>query len=249
VKEPQRQEARRLRADEGWSIKRIAREVQAAQSTVSLWVRDIELTPEQRHALRDWAEEARRNGNARTTERARGVRRDAQEEGRRRAREGDPLHLTGCMLYWAEGSKAKNHVEFVNSDLGMVELFVRFLRECYDVPNDRILLTCNCFTDNGLNLEEIESWWLDQLGLDRRSLRRSTVNTPSRASRGKHRVLLYGTAKVTVHSTAIVQSIYGAIQEYAGIERPEWLDGPPRRDAPPGARTQTAGLKDRNSAS
>jgi hypothetical protein len=30
---------------------------------------------------------------------------------------------------------------------------------------------------------------------------------------------------VSVHSTAIVQSIYGAIQEYAGIERPEWVDG------------------------
>jgi hypothetical protein len=27
-----------------------------------------------------------------------------------------------------------------------------------------------------------------------------------------------------VHSTFIVQSIYGAIQEYAGIDRTEWLD-------------------------
>ena len=27
-----------------------------------------------------------------------------------------------------------------------------------------------------------------------------------------------------VHSPFIVQSIYGAIQEYAGIDRPEWLD-------------------------
>ena len=30
------------------------------------------------------------------------------------------------------------------------------------------------------------------------------------------------------NSTAIVQSIYGAIQEYAGIERPEWLGLPHR---------------------
>jgi hypothetical protein len=29
---------------------------------------------------------------------------------------------------------------------------------------------------------------------------------------------------MTVHSTEISQSIHGAIQEYAGIERPEWLD-------------------------
>lgn len=26
-----------------------------------------------------------------------------------------------------------------------------------------------------------------------------------------------------IHSTAIVQSIYGSIQEYGGFERPEWL--------------------------
>jgi hypothetical protein len=29
---------------------------------------------------------------------------------------------------------------------------------------------------------------------------------------------------VTICRTAIVQHIYGAIQEYAGFERPEWLD-------------------------
>jgi hypothetical protein len=41
------------------------------------------------------------------------------------------------------------------------------------------------------------------------------------------------TASVTVNSTAIVQSIYGAIQHYAGIERPEWVDGRLPSAAPP----------------
>jgi hypothetical protein len=249
MKEAAREEARRLRAEDGWSIKRIAREVHAAQSTVSLWVRDVDLTPEQRRALRDWTETARRNGNARTTARAREVRRAAQADGRGRAADRNALHLAGCMLYWAEGGKNRNCVHFTNSDPDMVVMFVRFLRECYGAANDQIRLTCNCFTNNGITLEAIEAWWLARLGLDRESLCRSVVNTPSRASKGKHKVLLYGTVRVTIYSTAIVQSIYGAIQEYAGIERPEWLDGPPRRDAPPGARTQTAGLKDRNSAS
>jgi hypothetical protein len=36
--------------------------------------------------------------------------------------------------------------------------------------------------------------------------------------------LPYGTCRLVVHDTALVQSIYGAIQEYAGFERPEWLD-------------------------
>ena len=37
-------------------------------------------------------------------------------------------------------------------------------------------------------------------------------------------MLPYGTARLAMHSTFIVQSIYGAIQEYAGFARPEWLD-------------------------
>jgi hypothetical protein len=35
--------------------------------------------------------------------------------------------------------------------------------------------------------------------------------------------LPYGTCRLAVHDTALVQSIYGAIQEHAGFERPEWL--------------------------
>jgi hypothetical protein len=40
-KERERQEARRLRADLGWSLVRIARELGVAKSSVSVWVRDI----------------------------------------------------------------------------------------------------------------------------------------------------------------------------------------------------------------
>lgn len=39
--------------------------------------------------------------------------------------------------------------------------------------------------------------------------------------RGK---LPYGTSALCVHSTRIVQTISGSIQEYGGFERPEWLD-------------------------
>jgi hypothetical protein len=36
--------------------------------------------------------------------------------------------------------------------------------------------------------------------------------------------LPYGTCRLMVHSTQVVQHIYGAIQEYGGFDRPEWLD-------------------------
>jgi hypothetical protein len=36
--------------------------------------------------------------------------------------------------------------------------------------------------------------------------------------------LQYGTCKLVYNDTRTVQSIYGAIQSYAGFDRPEWLD-------------------------
>jgi hypothetical protein len=137
------------------------------------------------------------------------------------ARIDEPLHQAGCMLYWAEGSKSRNSLAFVNSDDEMMRFFLRFLR-LLDVPDERIRLSVNVHLGNGLTLEQIEAWWLERLDLPRSCLRKATVNHASSASKRLRKPLVYGTARLTVNSTRLVQSIYGAIQEYAGIERPEW---------------------------
>jgi hypothetical protein len=194
---------------------------------VSLWVRDIELTPEQDAAL--LAKNPVRNGQLLgmrvRRERCREQRIAAQQHGRELARGRDPDFLVGCMLYWAEGSKARNVAQLVNADPDLLETFVGFLRSCYAVRAERIALSVNCYLGNGLSLDEIHGWWLARLGLPASCLRKPIVNRPSAASKlRKGHVLPYGTARISVHSTFIVQSIYGGIQEYAGIDRPEWLD-------------------------
>jgi hypothetical protein len=141
------------------------------------------------------------------------------------AREGDPIHRGGCMLYWAEGSKRRNAVQIVNADADLLVTFLHFLRVSYAVPDRAVTLSINCFLGNGLTLDEIQDWWLARLDLPPSCIRRAVVNRPSSASkRLKGNVLPYGTARLAVHSTDVIQSIYGAIQEYAGIDRPEWLD-------------------------
>jgi len=225
MKAAERREARVLRSEHGQSITCIARTLGVAPSSVSRWVRDIELSSEQQEALRagDPARNGRGLGQATIANRAREVRRHAQAHGRRLARGGDSLHLSGCMLFWAEGSKDPNSVVFTNADADMVAFFVRFLRTCYEVKRTDILLSCNVFLDNGLSLEEIEGWWLARLDLPPTSLRKAAVNRTSRASARKRRTLPLGTARIVVHSTFVLQSIYGALQAYAGLTRPRWL--------------------------
>jgi transposase-like protein len=225
VKPAERLEARRLRADEGASIKTIAARLGVSPSSVAAWTRDIELADEQLSALAraNPALNRQRAGTARWSAMCRARRRAWQAEGRALARAGDPLHHAGCMLFWAEGSKERNAATLTNADPGLLLVFRRFLADCYGVPDERLAFSVNCFLGNGLSLEEIEEHWLRALELPRSCLRAGAVNRVSSASRRRGRTLVHGTGRLTVSSTAIVQSIYGAIQEYAGIDRPEWL--------------------------
>jgi transposase-like protein len=222
----EQRDARRLRAQDGMPIAEIARTLEVAKSSVSGWVKDLRLTADQVATLREANPVLNRQtkGQATRARRARAARRAAQAHGRQKARNGGPLHLMGCMLYWGEGSKARNAVQFVNSDVSMQRLFVRFLWQCYGVKAGRISLSVNCFLDNGLTIDEIHRHWLEALELPKSSLRGPTLNRASRASKRLRRTLPYGTARVVVHSTFVVQSIYGGIQEYAGWDQPVWLD-------------------------
>jgi hypothetical protein len=209
------------------SFKEIARVVGVAPSSVSLWVRDVPLTPEQLESLRmrNPAYNRQLRGATRNAERGRERRLAYQEEGGALARRGDVLHVAGAMLYWGEGDKgSRNSARLCNSDPEVLRLFARFLRECLDVPDDRMRVTCHLFADHLARQREIEQFWLDTLELPRTRLCKSFVNVYSKYSQKKRKNKLpYGTARLTVHSMRVAQSIYGAIQEYAGFERPEWL--------------------------
>jgi transcriptional regulator with XRE-family HTH domain len=223
----ERTEARRLRRDEGLSLKTIASRLGVSTSSVSLWVRDIELTPEQHKFLtaQNHLHPRQVLARAATIEKHRANRIAAQEEGRAQARLGEPFHAAGCMLYWAEGSKARNVAQITNADPEVLRFFVRFVRTYFHVPDDAFAVTCNLFADHLERQQSVEQFWLARLDLPGSSLRKSMVNVYSKYSFKKRANRLpYGTCRVTVHRTAIVQHIYGAIQEYAGFERPEWLD-------------------------
>jgi transcriptional regulator with XRE-family HTH domain len=216
--------ARQLRAEHGWPIKKIANLLAVSPATVSGWVRGIEITPEQRE--RNLARAGRIRGDSwREINRRR--RAGYQAEGRERARQMDPLHLAGCMLYWAEGSKSRNSLGLANSDLNMVKFFLRFLRESLGVTDECISMRLNVYLGNGLSLREIENHWIENLELSQSCLRKHSVNHfPTSSSGRKKDCLPYGVCTLrALRSTPLVQHIYGAIQEYTGLKQPRWLDG------------------------
>jgi hypothetical protein len=223
--------ARRLRQIEGMPIKRIAVLLGVSPSSVHKWTRDIELSPQHRHrnlyGPRGPANPEAIAARARAwSERNREKRRSYQVEGRIRAGERDPLHFAGCMLYWAEGSKSRNNVCLTNSDEHLVRFFVDFLRRCFDVPDGDFTVRLHVYLGNGLEIEEVEDFWLRCSEVPRGALRKHAINVlPTSSSGRKKNKLPYGVCTLRVaRSTWIVQHLYGAIQEYGDFEQPAWLD-------------------------
>jgi predicted transcriptional regulator len=225
TKKDERLEARRLRR-EGMSIKAIAEALGCGKGTVSDWCHDIVLTQEQEEALQK--SDKRRKAQIAAAEKNVRVHREKrleyQEEGRIKARENEPLHVAGCMLYWGEGAKSRGSLVLVNSDASMMSVFIRFLRESMQIPEEKFTIRINAYLGNGVSENDIKQFWLDALGLDWSSLRGCRFDIQPISSQQKGRKLIYGTCALQVSSVRYLQHIYGAIQEYTGIDRPEWLD-------------------------
>ena len=128
-------------------MKEIARRLAVLRSSVSRWVRDVELTPEQKQRLRAHDRGDRLGVARRKSERARERRGEWQAEGRARARGKGRIHLAGCMLYWAEGSRSRNSVLFTNSDPAMVRFFLDFLVDELGVQRESVRVDVNLFAD------------------------------------------------------------------------------------------------------
>jgi transcriptional regulator with XRE-family HTH domain len=222
-----REQARALRRDEGLSVKAIAQSVGVSPSSVSRWVKDVQLSAEQQAILLARAYNGAAKGSSINSALRREARLLAQEDGRALARQGEPLHVAGCMLYWAEGSKSRNQIQFTNSDPDMTRFFVTFLRTYFNLRDEDIRITCNLFADHVAKQREIEQFWLTTLALPSESLCKSVVNVYSKYSKKKRTNRLpFGTCRVSVSRTRVVQSIFGSIQEYGGFQRDDWVDAP-----------------------
>lgn len=126
AKDADREHARELRL-QGRTYKQIQAELGVSKSTLSMWLRDLP-HPEPKRAAHAAYMHCVRRGRTNTQRAAEKVVAIA-EVGSVSDRE---LMLLGVALYWAEGAKDKPYsrretINFINSDAGMMRLFLRWL--------------------------------------------------------------------------------------------------------------------------
>lgn len=224
MKYEKREEARRLRGEKGLSLKEISEVLSVSKSSVSLWVRDIKLTDEQISKLSEKCL-SYKGDHSKFANDHRNKRIKYREEGAKKIENID-LFLCGCLLYWAEGSKKRNMVAFSNTDVNMLKLFVRFLLECFDgISANDIKVGISCYLSNNIKQEEIEKYWLSELGLPKESLYKTSIVTKHPMSKGyKKNKHLYGVCQLQLHRTDVVQEIYGGILKVSKDKSDKWLD-------------------------
>lgn len=164
-KTTEQNQARDLRA-QGWTIKEIEDELGVSRSSVSIWVRDVEVDPEV------WAERVKTRRNhgwqkrKATFERKRAKRVDAArvEAERVLGRMTDrDLLIAGIALYAGEGSKRRGEVSFANSDPRMIATFLAFLRTHFVIDESR--LRVHLYLHEGLDLDAAVAFWSRVTGI------------------------------------------------------------------------------------
>ncbi|MFD5075879.1 hypothetical protein [Streptomyces sp. NPDC058371] len=176
AKDDLRSRARELRL-QGLTYDRIQLELGCSKSSISLWVRDLP-KPERR----DPSEQARLAGRkrwehelaVRDEERQRTKAAAAAEIGDLSDRE---LSLLGVGLYWAEGAKDKSYdrrekVTFVNSDPGMIEVFLRWL-DLLGVERDR--LRYSVMIHENADVKGAEEYWANLVEADPSAFYKTTL--------------------------------------------------------------------------
>ncbi|MEV5381937.1 hypothetical protein [Streptomyces sp. NPDC052721] len=176
AKDDLRARARELRL-QGWTYDRIEAELGCSRSSVSLWVRDLprpeRLDPTEQAKLaarKRWEHElAVRDEKRRQTKAA-----ATAEIGDISDRD---LFIAGIALYWAEGTKDKPHarrerVAFVNSDPGMIRLFLAWL-DLLQVERDTV--SYRVMIHESADVQGAERYWADLVEADRGSFGKTTL--------------------------------------------------------------------------
>lgn len=218
MKKTEKDQARALRK-EGKAINEIATALGVSKASISLWVRDIELSKEQRSKLtqRGFSVEAiekrRINRIQKTTDRHKDISNNAKKDITVLSKH--ELLLIGTALYWGEGGKTeKGSVRVANSDPRLIQVMMRFFREVCEVSEEKFRGHVHTFSH--LNAEAAEEYWSKVSGISRNKFYK-TYSKPSSASLGKKDTLPYGTFQIYVGDIELFCKIQGWTEQMVDL--------------------------------
>ncbi len=150
----------------GLSYSEIIGQIPVSKSTLSLWLHLVELSKKQKQRLTDKKlASALKGAQARKTQRIK-ISNEIKVESCAQIKSINykELLLIGTALYWAEGSKEKEHsvsqgVIFSNSDPLMIKLFIKWLKEILSVKEEEIVPEIYIHENSINNITAVKKYW------------------------------------------------------------------------------------------
>lgn len=211
----------------GLTYSEILAKIPVAKSTLSLWLRSVSLAKKQYQRLTRKRLLAQQKGaTAKHQQRLDLVKRISEEALKEMCRLDDKhLWLAGIMLYWAEGSKAKEYnisqqTQFTNSDPKMIKLFLLWLGKVLKIQSDQLVFSIFIHTSG--NVTNALNFWSKVTGCDIGSFRvyfkKHKVKKTNRKNTGE---AYFGILRVTVRKSANlnrkITAWVNAICKYWGV--------------------------------
>lgn len=179
-----RQKAVELRK-KGYSYRDILAELDVAKSSLSLWLKDLPLTDEEKISLKN-----RKDGNIslgrirsgaalrrRRLERESIVLEEAKIEFAKHEEESF-FHI-GISLYWAEGTKRFSGFQFINSSQEMIILMIRWIEKYFNIERNTLYYTL--YIHKEYAFENCEKFWADLIkvpaSLFKKTIYKASVRT------------------------------------------------------------------------
>lgn len=194
----------------GKSYSEIRKKVKVSKGTLSLWLRDVKLTPEQKKRLyvtlrRINAYKGAKIQQKKRIERTKRIIKEAEKEFRLFFK--NPLFLAGLMLYWAEGDKSdeKEMVKFSNSDPAMIKLILKWFREICKVPQKKFRITLHIHKLHCR--EDVEEYWSKLMNIPLFQFYKTQIKPTS--LRHRRNRLYNGTCAVTINNKDLFRRIKG----------------------------------------
>lgn len=134
-----------------------------SKGTLSKWLSTMALTEAEEELLQERRKQRRHKGFAsalhtnriRKNERLQNIRTSAGKLFSNFSR--DPFFISGIILYWAEGAKTTERVQFMNSDYRLVLLMLKWFEKYLDFPKSRIRV--RLFSHKIYEHENHEQFW------------------------------------------------------------------------------------------
>ena len=167
--------------EQGWSVTDLAVELSVAKSTAYAWVKHIPLDQDTERARQKQEHSALMTAGRWDAARAERDRHQNAVHARAAVDVGDladrDLLLVGAAIYWCEGQKSKpwrrqERLTFINSDPGLLRLFLRFLETC---QRGKESVQFRVSIHDSADAEAAEAWWADQLDLPPDGFQRPTI--------------------------------------------------------------------------